>query len=158
MNVDGMLPFENMVADYIKETGNHVMYRVTPIFEERNLVCSGVLIEAYSVEDEGDGITFCVYAYNVQPGVEINYKTGQNRKSGDSSPDISGGSDNGGSTEEESGEKLNYVLNTSSKTYHKPSCRFASSMSEENRAEFFGCYDELIKYYPDYKPCGTCKP
>ena len=77
MNVNGMLPFENMVADYIKETGNHVAYRVTPIFEGNNLVASGVQIEAYSIEDKGDGICFNVYCYNVQPGVKINYATGE---------------------------------------------------------------------------------
>jgi len=76
LNVKGMLPFENMVADYVRETDNHVMYRVTPVFEEDNLLASGVLMEAYSVEDEGDGIEFCVYCYNVQPGVTIDYKTG----------------------------------------------------------------------------------
>lgn len=76
MNTEGMLPFENMVADYIKETGNHVAYRVTPIFKGNNLVCSGVQMEAYSIEDEGEGICFNVYCYNVQPGVEIDYSTG----------------------------------------------------------------------------------
>lgn len=76
MNVDGMLPFENMVADYIESTGNSVMYRVTPVFENGNLVAEGVLMEAYSVEDNGDGISFCVFCYNVQPGVEIDYLTG----------------------------------------------------------------------------------
>jgi DNA-entry nuclease len=79
MNVDGMLPFENMVADYVKETDNHVMYRVTPVFEDDNLVASGVQMEAYSVEDEGEGVSFNVYAYNVQPGVEIDYATGESR-------------------------------------------------------------------------------
>ena len=78
MNVDGMLPFENMVADYVKETENHVMYRVTPMYVGNNLVASGVQMEAYSVEDEGDGICFNVYVYNVQPGVEIDYATGEN--------------------------------------------------------------------------------
>ena len=77
MNVEGMLPFENMVADYIKETGNHVAYRVSPIFEGNNLVCSGVQIEAYSIEDNGDGVCFNVYCYNVQPGITINYLTGE---------------------------------------------------------------------------------
>lgn len=77
MNTEGMLPFENMVADYIKETNNHVAYRVTPIFEGNNLVCSGVQIEAYSVEDNGNGICFNVYCYNVQPGITINYATGR---------------------------------------------------------------------------------
>ena len=77
MNVQGMLPFENMVADYIKETNNHVMYRVTPVFKGNELVARGVQIEAYSVEDEGDGICFNVYCYNVQPGVAIDYQTGK---------------------------------------------------------------------------------
>lgn len=78
LNVDGMLPFENLVADYVKETGNHVLYRVTPVFEDENLVASGVLMEAESVEDAGDGVEYCVYVYNVQPGVEIDYATGEN--------------------------------------------------------------------------------
>ena len=76
MNVQGMLPFENMIADYVKETNNHVLYRVTPIFEGANLLASGVLMEAKSVEDDGKGVMFNVYCYNVQPGVEINYATG----------------------------------------------------------------------------------
>lgn len=80
MNVQGMLPFENKVADYVASTGNHVMYRVTPIFEGDNLVCSGVLMEAYSVEDSGAGVQFCVYCFNVQPGVSINYRTGENHE------------------------------------------------------------------------------
>ncbi len=78
MNVDGMLPFENMVADYVEETDNHVLYRVTPIFDGGNLVASGVEMEAYSVEDDGEGICFNVYVYNVQPGVVIDYATGDN--------------------------------------------------------------------------------
>jgi len=76
MNVDGMLTFENMVADYIKETNNHVAYRITPIFIGSNLVCSGVQMEAYSIEDSGEGICFNIYCYNVQPGIAINYETG----------------------------------------------------------------------------------
>lgn len=74
-----MLPFENEVADYVKETNHHVLYRVTPIFEEDNLVANGVLMEAYSVEDSGKGVSFCVFVYNVQPGIEIDYKTGESR-------------------------------------------------------------------------------
>ncbi len=77
MNVEGMLPFENMVADYIKETNNHVLYRITPIYEGTNLVASGVQMEAYSIEDNGDGISFNVYVYNAQPGVTIDYSTGE---------------------------------------------------------------------------------
>lgn len=83
LNVDGMLPFEDMVASYVKETGNHVLYRVTPIFEGNNLVASGVLMEAMSVEDAGEGILFNVYCYNVQPGVEIDYATGESQLAGD---------------------------------------------------------------------------
>ena len=78
LNVEGMLPFENMVADYIKETGNHVLYRITPIYDGDNLVASGVQMEAYSVEDAGQGICFHVYCYNNQPGVGIDYATGEN--------------------------------------------------------------------------------
>ena len=77
LNVQGMLPFENLTADYVKETGNHVMYRVTPVFEGNNLVASGVLMEAESVEDQGEGVLFCVYVYNVQPGIAIDYATGE---------------------------------------------------------------------------------
>lgn len=80
MNVDGMLPFENMVADYVEETGNHVLYRVTPFFEGKNLLAKGVQMEAYSVEDEGDGICFNVFVYNVQPGIQIDYATGESKE------------------------------------------------------------------------------
>lgn len=76
LNVTGMLPFENMVADYVKETNNHVLYRVTPVFGADNLVASGVQMEAKSVEDNGEGILFNVYCFNVQPGVSIDYATG----------------------------------------------------------------------------------
>ena len=76
MNVEGMLPFENMVDGYVEETGNHVLYRITPIFDGDDLVANGVQMEAFSVEDEGEGICFNVYVYNVQPGVVIDYATG----------------------------------------------------------------------------------
>lgn len=79
INVEGMLPFENMIDDYIEKSGNNVMYRVTPVFKENNLVADGVLLEAYSVEDNGKGISFCVYCYNVQPGIVIDYATGSSR-------------------------------------------------------------------------------
>ncbi len=79
LNTKGMLPYENMIADYIKETGNHVLYRVTPIYEGTNLVASGVQVEGWSVEDYGEGICFHTYLYNVQPGVIIDYATGESR-------------------------------------------------------------------------------
>lgn len=81
LNMEGMLPFENMVADYVKETGNHVAYRVTPVFQDEDLLASGVLMEGYSIEDKGEGICFCVFAYNVQPGVMIDHKTGDSQRS-----------------------------------------------------------------------------
>ena len=84
-NVEGMLPFENKVSEYLKERenkNNHVLYRVTPIYEDKNLVASGVEMEAYSVEDNGEGVSFNVYVYNVQPGITIDYKTGDSNKEG----------------------------------------------------------------------------
>ncbi len=80
LNIEGMLPFENLVADYVQETGNHVLYRVTPLFDGDDLVAHGVLMEGYSVEDEGEGVLFCVYAYNAQPGIVIDYATGNSRE------------------------------------------------------------------------------
>lgn len=82
MNTEGMLPFENMIADYIRETKNHVAYRVTPVYDGNNLVCSGVQLEAYSIEDKGDGICFNVYCFNVQPGITIDYTDGSSSLSG----------------------------------------------------------------------------
>ena len=86
LNIEGMLPFENMVADYVKESNHHVLYRVTPVFEGSNLLASGVQMEGYSVEDQGEGISFNVYAYNAQPGIEIDYATGDSFLSGEESP------------------------------------------------------------------------
>ena len=80
MNVEGMLPFENEVAGYVRDTGNHVLYRVTPVFAGVNLIAEGVLMEAYSVEDQGEGVQFCVFVYNIQPGIQINYATGESKE------------------------------------------------------------------------------
>ena len=80
LKIEGMLPLENLVADYVKETENHVLYRVTPLFDGDNLVAHGVLMEGWSVEDEGVGVCFCVYAYNAQPGILIDYQTGESRE------------------------------------------------------------------------------
>ena len=80
LNMSGMLPFENTVAKYVEDIGNHVAYRVTPIFENNNLIASGVLMEAFSIEDSGAGVDFCIYAYNIQPGIEIDYATGDSRE------------------------------------------------------------------------------
>ena len=80
MNIEGMLPFENEVADYVRRSDNHVLYRVTPVFAGNNLVATGVLMEAYSVEDQGEGVCFCAFVYNVQPGIEIDYRTGESKE------------------------------------------------------------------------------
>lgn len=148
MNVEGMLPFENMVADYIKETGNHVLYRAIPIFEGENLVASGVVMEAFSVEDEGEGVCFHVYVYNVQPGVEIDYATGESWETGDSASSALE------SQAEE--QETDYVLNTSSKKFHRPDCPSVDSISEKNRQEYHGTREELIAQ--GYEPCGSCNP
>lgn len=143
MNVEGMLPFENMVADYVKETGNHVLYRVTPVFEAEELVARGVQMEAWSVEDEGDGVCFNVYVYNSQPGVEIDYRTGESRAAGAESS-------------VEPAQDETYILNVRSKKFHRPDCASVDSMREENRETFHGSREALIEQ--GYAPCGSCNP
>lgn len=143
LNIDGMLPFENMVADYVKETGNHVLYRVTPIYTGNNLVAEGVLMEGWSVEDNGDGVCFCVYAYNVQPGIDIDYATGESRLSD-------------GEWETQAPTEKDYVLNTKTKKFHNPWCGSVADMSEANKDEFHGFRSELIE--EGYAPCGSCNP
>ncbi len=149
MNVEGMLPFENLVADYVKETGNHVLYRSTPVFEGDNLVASGVVMEALSVEDDGEGVCFHVYVYNVQPGIEIDYATGKSWESRQT-PEA------GESSEPASGEEREYVLNTSSHKFHLPDCPAVDTMSEKNKEEYFGTREDLIAQ--GYKSCGSCNP
>ena len=144
LNIEGMLPFENLVADYVEETGNHVMYRVTPLYEGDDLVASGVLMEGYSVEDEGDGVLYCVYAYNVQPGVEIDYATGESRLAGDTG------------ASEGQGDGPTYILNTSSMKFHDPACSGAADIKESNRQTFTGSREALIAQ--GYSPCGRCNP
>ena len=151
MNVDGMLPFEDMVADYVKETGNHVMYRVTPIFVENNLLASGVRMEAYSVEDNGEGISFHVFVYNVQPGIVINYTTGDNWLSGEKVPEQTEETES--LTDEEGPD---YVLNTSSKKIHLPSCPSVATIDESNRQDYTGSKSALQQQ--GYMVCGICKP
>jgi DNA-entry nuclease len=156
LNIEGMLPFENMVADYIKETDNHVLYRVTPEFKGNNLVASGVLMEAYSVEDKGEGICFCVYCYNVQPGITINYSDGDSSLTSDKQS---------GSKEQETAEqqstaaqsgKTTYVLNTNTMKFHKLTCSSVKRMSTKNKQLTKKTRSELIK--EGYSPCKVCNP
>lgn len=142
MNVDGMLPFENLVADYVKETENHVLYRVTPVFEGDNLVASGVQMEAQSVEDKGEGVCFNVYVYNNQPGVTIDYATGDSWVSDEAPSDTS--------------KESTYILNTSSRKFHKPDCGSVETISPSNKKSYTGTREELINQ--GYEACGKCKP
>jgi len=162
MNINGMLTFENMVADYIKETDNHVAYRVTPIFDGNNLVCSGVQMEAYSIEDNGDGICFNVYCYNVQPGININYATGESSStsnSNNSSTTQPSSSSQQPTIEEDNNtdsSSAKYILNTNTKKFHYPSCGSAGRIAAKNYGESNESREQLIAQ--GYSPCGNCDP
>jgi DNA-entry nuclease len=170
MNVEGMLPYENLVADYVSSTGNHVMYRVTPVFEGKNLLCSGVQIEAYSVEDKGKGISFNVYCYNVQPGVIINYASGSNKADPNYKKSVSAdefvvtGGTSGVAMERNAPAQndtttstgTSYIANKNTKKFHYPSCSSVNDMKEKNKLYYEGTRDELIQQ--GYVPCKRCKP
>ena len=158
LNIEGMLPFENEVAEYIETTENHVMYRVTPIYSGTELVARGVLMEAYSVEDDGRGVCFCIYAYNVQPGVTIDYLTGINVANGEPLPetekapaDDGENADNG-----DGGTEILYVLNIKSKKFHYPDKNCSDSIKPENREEITTTREKLIE--DGYDACGSCNP
>ena len=161
-NVDGMLPFENMIADYVKETENHVLFRVTPIYEGNDLVARGVLMEAYSVEDKGDGICFNVFVYNVQPGITIDYATGENYHTKPSSGTTAATTTAKPNDNESQEETVTYVLNKSSGKFHLPTC--SSLPSEKNRIDYKGeepkrDKDGNFEYEgKTYMPCVRCHP
>lgn len=143
MNVEGMLPFENEVADYVEQTGNHVLYRVTPIFDGDNLVADGVHMEAESVEDDGTGVRFNVFVYNVQPGIVIDYATGDSWLDSE--------------TEEAASQnkERTYILNKNTKKFHLPTCSSANSIKEKNKEYYLGNRDNLIAQgYGPYKNCN----
>jgi len=144
MNTEGMLPFENLVAEYVEETGNHVLYRVTPIFENDNLVAKGVVMEAFSVEDEGEGLCFNVFCYNVQPGVYIDYATGENYE------------EFAELAVNEKEQVREYILNINSKKFHLPSCTGAEDIKKENKETAKTTRSALIDN--GYSPCKTCNP
>ncbi|WP_026493037.1 DNA/RNA non-specific endonuclease [Butyrivibrio sp. XPD2002] len=183
MNVEGMLPYENEVAEYIRSTGNHVMYRVTPVFDGNNLLCDGVKIEALSVEDNGKGVSFNVFCYNVQPGVIIDYTDGSNKLDRNYNADSSSSQNglttysmdefvgNGTETNTEKNAKKNtenisrsssektysYIGNRNSHVFHNPDCDSVSDMKEKNKVYFEDATrDEVIGQ--GFKPCGRCKP
>lgn len=178
MNVEGMLPFEDEVAAYIEETDNHVMYRVTPVFEGDDLVASGVQMQAESVEDDGVGISFNVYVYNVQPYVVIDYKTGENWEGdeiaepegkwadgteadpSDSKSDskINAKTDSAATSKAEAKDtkEQTYILNKNTKKFHKPECSGAKKIKAKNKGEYTGSRQTLID--EGYEPCGNCNP
>ncbi len=181
LNVQGMLPFENTVADYVRESENHVLYRVTPIFEGNNLLASGVLMEAESVEDKGESILFCVYVYNVQPGITIDYATGESfldtsapesvtaapSESFAAAPSAPGTTamPAAPSTETLTQPQLpqasefpetTYILNINTKKFHYPSCSSVEKMKESNKEEYTGDRDTIISQ--GYVPCKNCNP
>ena len=150
MNVQGMLPYEDDLVDFIESTGFHVMYRVTPVFDGNNLVASGVLMEAKSVEDFGKGLQYCVYAYNVQPGIVIDYRTGKSRLASDQSE-----SPNGQDTQSTQGAQK-YIINTGTKKFHYSDCASVQDTKPQNKKTVRKTREELIK--EGYEPCGRCKP
>ena len=173
LNVQGMLPFETKVCDYVKNTGNHVLYRVTPIFDGDNLLADGVLMEAYSVEDAGEGICFCVFAYNVQPGIGIDYATGDNWAEGsgtyqstvasvaEETPVPQPETDTAVQITPESSapqesQGITYVLNTNTKKFHYPTCSSVNDMKEKNKQIYTGSREEVINM--GYVPCKRCNP
>ena len=144
MNVQGMLPFENMVDDYVESTGNHVLYRVTPVYEGNDLVASGVQMEGWSVEDEGEGICYNVFVYNNQPGIDIDYATGDSELSEDELTDNNSSEDKG------------YILNNNTMKFHLSSCSGVRDIAEDNKEISGKSREELIS--EGYSPCGRCKP
>ena len=167
-NVEGMLPFENALYDYVQASKNHVLYRVTPIFEGDNLVASGVTMEAFSVEDEGDGICFFVYVYNAQPGIIIDYATGESKE--DPNFILAAGELSSEVPSEETTEQQpidivpedpdkneqTYVLNTNTKKFHRPNCKSVSDMKEKNKKTVTKSREEIIA--DGYEPCKRCNP
>lgn len=159
LNIEGMLPFENMVCEYVKSTRNHVLYRVTPVFISDNLVASGVLMEAWSVEDDGKKICFNVYCYNVQPGIVIDYETGDSKE--EYAEEVINTQEATESVTVETTENIpvtsiEYVLNTNTHRFHYLYCSSVGEIKEKNRLDYSGSREEVIKM--GYKPCKRCNP
>ena len=184
LNVEGMEPLEDRVAYYLRRTGNHVLYRVTPVFSGNELVARGVLMEACSVEDDGEGLEFCCWCYNVQPGVEIDYVTGESYADGtveapEPVGDVHGADADGASANANADQDVDaseavevikpyssedasdtneyaYILNLNSHLFHKPDCPAVEKMSSKNKRGFNRSREEAIEL--EFEPCGYCKP
>ena len=144
LNVQGMLPFEDEVAEYVKTTGNHVLYEVTPVFKDAELIARGVHMQAESIEDGGKGVSFNVYCYNAQPGIEIDYKTGDNKAVKEKF------------SFDDGSKKQTYIININSKKFHNPDCEAVDKMSPKNKKKYKGTRESLINN--GYDPCGMCNP
>ncbi len=144
LNIEGMLPIEDDIAWYLKESGNHCLYRVTPVFIDDEMVARGVLIEAYSIEDHGTGMKMCAFCYNVQPGINIDYKTGDSARA-ETSP-----------IQSETPSAYTYVVNKKSGKFHRPDCKAINDISEKNKLYSTESREELIA--EGYEPCGLCQP
>ena len=159
MNINGMLPFKNMVADYVKETNNHVLLRVTPIFEGNNLLASGVLMEALSMEDNGDGICFNVFCYNVQPGIIIDYSDGSNKAADGSAPYGSSAAvtnkQNNTTQNATTTTDASYIGNKNTKKFHHSYCISVKQMKDTNKVPL-NSREQAINL--GYDPCGNCSP
>ena len=167
MNTRGMLPFESEISDYMITTGNHVLYRVRPVYRGSNSVASGVLMEAYSVEDEGAGVCFNIYCFNVQPGVRIDYSDGSSYADGtitESETSRGSGDWSGFSRDEEiakvsclsSEDGADYVLNLRRHKIHLPECSSVGEMSEENSYKIRADKESIKEV--GYDECGNCMP
>ena len=166
-NVQGMLPFEDLIDEYVEQTNSHVLYRVTPIYEGNNLLASGAEMEAWSVEDNGKGVCFHVYVYNVQPGVGISYEDGESwleEEQSEVSKDEEEKSNQkivskkaiSKETISETEKEQTYILNKNTKKIHYASCRCIEDMSEQNKEEYIGTRSEILNQ--GYDACGVCKP
>ncbi len=152
LNVEGMLPFENQVADFVEATGYHVLYRVTPIYKGEELLARGVEMEAYSVDDQGSGLQFHVYVYNVQPQIDIDYQTGESslqKKSALTKKNFPSKEKNNNKQ-----KKSKYIINTNTKKYHLPTCSCVADMREKNKKVCRATRKELEE--EGYEPCKKC--
>ena len=172
LNITLMTQLENSVSQYIQGTGNHVLYRVTPIYQGQNLVASGVQMEGYSIEDHGQTICFNVFVYNIQPGVLIDYETGDSRRDPEYVVPTPSPAESHAPAEEETETLLfstedveaeapartsiTYVLNTNTMRFHFPYCSSVNSMSERNRQDFTGTREEALAL--GYQSCRLCNP
>ncbi|OUO33966.1 DNA/RNA non-specific endonuclease [Olsenella sp. An293] len=153
MNMEGMLSYENDVADYVERTGSHVIFRAEPVFEGDELVCRGVHLEALSYEDGGAGLSYNVFCYNVQPGVGIDYATGDSWRT---APEPAPEPEPEPAEDPAASDEVTYILNVNTNKFHLPGCSSVKQMSEKNKREFTGTREEAIAR--GFDPCKRCNP